>query len=50
MHLVVVREFAAYVRGEVIKDAEKIAEILASEFHSHVVTANTPEAATKEAQ
>lgn len=36
-HLVVVENFLNHVKGEVITDAEKVAEILESEWQAHVV-------------
>lgn len=34
--LVVIQNFLSYVKGEVIKDAEKIKDILESEWRAHV--------------
>jgi hypothetical protein len=42
MHLVVVKPFSGFARGDVVTDKAQIAEILRSEQAAHVVRVNTP--------
>lgn len=44
MHLVVVRPFAGFARGDVIVESARIAEILKSEHAASVVRVVTPAA------
>ena len=44
MHLIVVRPFGSYARGDTVTDAKRITDILNSEHASHVVRVCTPEA------
>jgi hypothetical protein len=41
-HLVVTKAFLSFVRGDIIADATKIAEILSSEYRKFVIKATTP--------
>jgi len=43
MHLVVVKPFASFVRGDIITDAARIAAILNSEHARGVVRVGVPE-------
>jgi hypothetical protein len=42
MHLIVVKPFADLIRGDVVTDDERIAEILRGEQAAHVVRVATP--------
>lgn len=45
--LVVLENFCTYVKGEIIKDAAKVKEILASEWEAHVIKRAAPAPAAK---
>lgn len=43
IHLIVVRPFGPYRVGDVVRDADEIAGVLAGEHAGHVVRINPPE-------